>query len=1599
VNLTADRVVITDSNKQLSSSNVTSTELNYLSGVTSSIQTQINSKVNKAGDTLTGRLNSTYVGTSTLPNFSIGNSGIYSSLSNHINIATNSLNRVDIDDNGVVSILNLSTGILHSSSLGVLTSSLIVNADIQDATIGTEKLLNVSVSNSINKIVLRDGFGNFQSNMITLLGTTTNPTDVATKSYVDTVVNLGLSIKAPVIVVAVSNQPITGLYTIDSVLLVDGNRVLLTGQTSAIDNGGWVAHAGAWTRPTDFNTGTTAMLAYFLVLQGALYIGSSWVCSTPAAVIGTDPLIFTQFSLPQNIDGINNGVGSGLVYESAAGSTLRFRTLLSDTYMNISTLTDEVKIGVLANSTNVVSTLVARDSSGNFTAGTITASLTGHASEDLSLNGGIMTGVLLGYSGSSSLPGISIGSNDVGLSENVGNLQLSTNGLLRFNIGTSGIVTISNLNAVGVVHNDASGLLTTSLIINSDITPGTILNSSLSTISSTSLPNTIVVRDGSNNFAANVITANLIGDVTGNLVGTVTGHATLDVLLSGSTMTGPLGLPIGTAGTPSLQVGDSKTGLYNNSGALNFSTNGTLVMGINSSGTLTIANLSTGILHSGLSGIITSSLIVTNDITALNITTGLLADGAVTAIKITGPIDSKTSATSSNTPNTIVSRDGSGNFSAGTITASLTGSASLNLLLTGGTLTGNLILPNGSSSIPSLQVGSSTVGLSASSGILQLSTTFGIGLSIQSATGIITLPSLSTLGVVHNSSAGVLSTSLILNADITVGTIGNDKLVTLSTAGLVLNSATTATSANTISAIVARDASGNFSAGTITATITGHSSLDLPLSGGTLTGNLILQNGLFTSPSLQVGSSTVGLSASSGILQLSTAFGIGLSIQSATGIITLPSLSTLGVVHNSAAGILSTSLILNADITVGTIGNDKLVTLSTAGLVLNSATTATSANTISAIVARDASGNFSAGTITATITGHSSLDLPLTGGTLTGNLILPNGTFSVPSLQVGSSTVGLSASSGILQLSTAFGIGLSIQSATGVITLPSLSTLGVVHNSSAGILSTSLILNADITVGTIGNDKLVTLSTAGLVLNSATTATSANTPSAIVARDGSGNFTAGTITASLTGSSSLNLLLTGGTLTGNLILQNGSFSSPSLQVGSSTVGLSASSGILQLSTAFGIGLSIQSATGVITLPSLSTLGVVHNSSAGILSTSLILNADITVGTIGNDKLVTLSTAGLVLNSATTATSANTPSAIVARDGSGNFTAGTITASLTGSSSLNLLLTGGTLTGNLILPNGTSSVPSLQVGSSTVGLSASSGILQLSTAFGIGLSIQSATGVITLPSLSTLGVVHNSAAGVLSTSLILNADITVGTIGNDKLVTLSTAGLVLNSATTATSANTINTIVLRDGSGNFTAGTITASAITSPILDNSAGLSIGTTNATSVTIGKAAVVTTVNGIFNTTVSLGSWYSTTNFQPGWANTNYKVIPPTAATAGSLSEFTHATGVLTYTGTRTRTFYVTYNISVTLGVTGANLTFSPSKNASTVIGNQTQLKEQVNASNTATSNTVNLNDFVTLATGDTIQLMAKSDSVQSTTNGGTFNFVSCQIFGFLN
>lgn len=178
----------------------------------------------------------------------------------------------------------------------------------------------------------------------------------------------------------------------------------------------------------------------------------------------------------------------------------------------------------------------------------------------------------------------------------------------------------------------------------------------------------------------------------------------------------------------------------------------------------------------------------------------------------------------------------------------------------------------------------------------------------------------------------------------------------------------------------------------------------------------------------------------------------------------------------------------------------------------------------------------------------------------------------------------------------------------------------------------SNIVNADIAAGAaIADTKLATISTVGKVANSATTATNANTASAIVARDASGNFSAGTITANLSGTAT--------NVTGTVAVANGGTGGNSQSTARAGLGLG-NSATLNTGTTSGTV-----ATGDHTHSAATT------SAAGFLSTADKIKLD-------------------------GATSVNTASAIVARDASGNFTAGTITANLTGSAAT--LATGRTI---------------------------------------------------------------------------------------------------------------------------------------------------------------------------------------------------------------------------------------------------------------------------------------------------------------------------------
>jgi len=205
-----------------------------------------------------------------------------------------------------------------------------------------------------------------------------------------------------------------------------------------------------------------------------------------------------------------------------------------------------------------------------------------------------------------------------------------------------------------------------------------------------------------------------------------------------------------------------------------------------------------------------------------------------------------------------------------------------------------------------------------------------------------------------------IAAGVIVDADINASAaIVDTKLATISTAGKVSNSATTAASANTASAIVARDVSGNFSAGTITANLTGNVSG----SSGSTTGNAATATALQTARAINGvnfdGTAAITVAAAAGTLTGAT-LASGVTASSLTSVGTLGSLTVTNPITGSVTGSSGS-----------TTGNAATATaLATARAINGVNFDGTSAITVTA-----AAGTLSGNTLAAGVTASSLTSL------------------------------------------------------------------------------------------------------------------------------------------------------------------------------------------------------------------------------------------------------------------------------------------------------------------------------------------------------------------------------------------------------------------------------------------------------------------------------------------------------------------------------------------------------------------------------------------------------------------------------------------------
>jgi len=170
---------------------------------------------------------------------------------------------------------------------------------VKDASVGLGKLSGTGV------VAFGEGasmsFGTSSSLQVAFTPTLNN--DVVNKAYVDSVAT-GLEVKEAVRAIAnTASITLSGLQTIDDVVLIAGDRVIVNyqGEAGAADpaNGIYVVAEGAWTRAVDFDSGDEISGGQFaFVKEGTVYADTGWVVSLPdgPATVETTAIKFTQFS-------------------------------------------------------------------------------------------------------------------------------------------------------------------------------------------------------------------------------------------------------------------------------------------------------------------------------------------------------------------------------------------------------------------------------------------------------------------------------------------------------------------------------------------------------------------------------------------------------------------------------------------------------------------------------------------------------------------------------------------------------------------------------------------------------------------------------------------------------------------------------------------------------------------------------------------------------------------------------------------------------------------------------------------------------------------------------------------------------------------------------------------------------------------------------------------------------------------------------------------------------------------------------------------------------------------------------------------------------
>ena len=282
--LTVSRAAISNSSGKIAVSSVTDTELGYVSGVTSAIQTQIGTKLTASNNL--SDVSSTSTARTNL-GLAIGtNVQAYDAELAAIAGLTSAADKgIQFTGSGTAAVFDLT-----AAGLALLDDA---SASAQRTTLGLGTIATQDASN----VAVTGG-------TVTGLGSPSSGSDAATKTYVDNLVT-GLKTRIICRVASTANVVIASALengdTLDGIALVTADRVLLKNQTTPAQNGIYtVVASGSASRDTDYDVISELSGQLVIIQEGTTNADTIFLCTTDtSATLGSSTITFSQVT-PSN---------------------------------------------------------------------------------------------------------------------------------------------------------------------------------------------------------------------------------------------------------------------------------------------------------------------------------------------------------------------------------------------------------------------------------------------------------------------------------------------------------------------------------------------------------------------------------------------------------------------------------------------------------------------------------------------------------------------------------------------------------------------------------------------------------------------------------------------------------------------------------------------------------------------------------------------------------------------------------------------------------------------------------------------------------------------------------------------------------------------------------------------------------------------------------------------------------------------------------------------------------------------------------------------------------------------------------------------------